>query len=278
MRQLPNGFNALYVKELKRSLVVSGIFAPLLAAFVYASVARFWIPPWPADDVVEEYRAFWPWLAPIFVFLGSTAAPIYVFAVERKEGGFKVLQRFPVATATVCLAKYAAILTSFVAVCVFFAVSSFAFDLYYGDALSTTLRAPLAANVQLTIHAGLSLLFASIEFFCWSAFWATRIRRPTLAVLATGASAFVGWALTGVVVGITALTLKPELVAKLPSAPVLFLGFFAMIYGFSAWTMLAGVGLFRFGFVRLAFLAIPLRGIYRQCRRQGAATAFNLPS
>ncbi|MBQ5790461.1 MAG: hypothetical protein IIW01_09240, partial [Thermoguttaceae bacterium] len=187
------------------------------------------------------------------------------------------LQRFPVATATVCLAKYAAILTSFVAVCVFFAVSSFAFDLYYGDALSTTLRAPLAANVQLTMHAGLSLLFISIELFCWSAFWATRVR-PTFAVLATGASAFVGWALTGVVVGITALTLKPELVAKLPSAPVFFLGFFAMIYGFSAWAMLAGVGLFRFGFVRLAFLAIPLCWIYRQCRRKGAATAFNLPS
>ena len=280
MRQLLNGFNALYVRELKRSLVVSGIVALLLAAFVYASVARFWIPPWPAADVVEEYRGFWPWLAPIFVFLSSAAAPIYVFAVERKEGGFKVLQRFPVATATVCLAKYAAILTSFVAVCVFFAVSSFAFDLYYGDALSTTLRAPFKDDIrdlaQLLIL--LSLLFASVELFCWSAFWANRVRRSTLAVLATGASAFAGWALTGFVVGIAALSLTPELAAKLPHTPVFFAAFFGMIHGFSAGTALAGVSLFRFGFVRLAFLAIPLRGIYRQCRRQGTATTFNLPS
>ena len=276
MRQLPNGFNALYVKELKRSLVVSGIFAPLLAAFVYASVARFWVPLSSSPDVVlEEYRAFWPWLAPMFVFLGSAAAPIYVFAAERKEGGFKVLQRFPVATATVCLAKLSAILTAFAAICVFFAVSSFAFDLYYGDALSTTLRAPLEDDVAdlAQLYLALSLLFASVELFCWSAFWATRIRRPTLAVLATGASAFAGWALTGVVVGITALTLKPELVAKVPSAPVLFAAFFGMIYGVHA-----AVALTPFGLVRLAFLAIPLCGIYRQCRREKTATAFNLPS
>ncbi|MBR4832906.1 MAG: ABC transporter permease [Thermoguttaceae bacterium] len=272
MRQLLNGFNALYVKELKRSLAVSGIFALLIAAFVYASVARFWVPLSSSPDVVlNEYRAFWPWLAPIFVFLSSTAAPIYVFASERKEGGFKVLQRFPVATATVYLAKFAAIFTALVAICVFFAVSSFAFDLYYGDALSTTLRAPLA-NVGFLISVGATLLFASLELFCWSVFWANRVR-PTFAFLATGASAFVGWALTGVVIGITALTLKPELAAKLPHAPILFAAFFTMLYGFHAASALSW-----FGLVRLAFLAIPLRGIYRQCRRQGTATAFNLPS
>jgi hypothetical protein len=122
------------------------------------------------------------------------------------------------------------------------------------------------------MHAGLSLLFISIELFCWSAFWATRVR-PTFAVLATGASAFVGWALTGVGIGITAITLNPELAAKAPHAPVLFAAFFTMLYGFSAASALSW-----FGLVRLAVLAIPLCGIYRQCRRKGAATAFNLPS
>ena len=276
MRQLLNGFNALYVRELKRSLVASSIVALLIAAFAYASLARFWIPPWPAADLAESYRAFWPWLAPIFIILSSSILPIYVFAAERAEGGFKVLQHFPVATATVYLAKFAAILTAFVAICAVIVVSSFAFDLYYGDALSTTFRAPLA-NVRFLTHAGLSLLFISIELFCWSAFWATRIR-PTFAVLATGASAFAGWALTGVVIGITAITLNPELAANVPRAPVLFAVFFGMMYGISAGTAFAGIGLFRFGFLRLALLAIPLRGIYRQCRRKGAATAFNLPS
>ncbi len=280
MRQLFNGFNALYVRELKNSLVASGIVALLVAAFAYASLARFWIPPWPADDLGETYRAFWPWFAPISIFLSSPVLPVYVFAVERKKDGFKVLQRFPVATATVYLAKLSAILTAFAAICVFFAVSSFAFDVYYGDVLSTTLRAPFEDDVPNLgqLNLALSLLFASLELFCWSAFWAPRVRRSTLAVLATGASAFVGWALTGFVVGIAALSLNPELAAKLPHTPVFFAAFFGMIYGFSAGTALAGVGLFRFGFVRLAFLAIPLCGIYRQCRRAGTATAFNLPS
>lgn len=166
MRQLLNGFNALYVSELRRSLVASGILALLIAAFAYASLARFWIHPWPAADVVEKYRAF----------------------------------------------------------------------------------------------------------------WANRVRRSLLAVLATGASAFAGWALTGFVVGIAALTLKPELAAKLPHTPLLFAAFFGMIHGFSAGTALGGIGLFRFGFIRLAVLAVPLCGIYRQYRRQGIATTFNLPS
>lgn len=280
MRSLLNGFNMLYVRELKRALVASGIIALLVVAFAYASLARFWIPPWPADDLGETYRAFWPWFAPISIFLSSPVLPVYVFAVERKKDGFKVLQRFPVATATVYLAKLSAILTAFAAICVFFAVSSFAFDVYYGDVLSTTLRAPFEDDVPnlAQLNLALSLLFASLELFCWSAFWAPRVRRSTLAVLATGASAFVGWALTGFVVGIAALSLNPELAAKLPHTPVFLAAFFGMIHGFSAGTALAGVGLFRFGFVRLAFLAIPLRGIYRQCRRQGAATAFNLPS
>lgn len=280
MRSLLNGFNMLYVRELKRALVASGIIALLVVAFAYASLARFWIPPWPADDLGETYRAFWPWFAPISIFLSSPVLPVYVFAVERKKDGFKVLQRFPVATATVYLAKLSAILTAFAAICVFFAVSSFAFDVYYGDVLSTTLRAPFEDDVPNLgqLNLALSLLFASLELFCWSAFWAPRVRRSTLAVLATGASAFVGWALTGFVVGIAALSLNPELAAKLPHTPVFFAAFFGMIHGFSAGTALAGVGLFRFGFVRLGFLAIPLCGIYRQCRRQGAATAFNLPS
>lgn len=278
MSQLFNGFNALYVRELKNSLVASGIVALLVAAFTYASLARFGLPhSSPSDVVGETYRAFWLWFAPISIFLSSSILPAYAFFAERKEGGFKVLQRFPVATATVYLAKLSAILTAFAAICVFFVASSFAFDVYYGDALSTTLRAPLA-NAPFLRHAGLSLLFMSIELFCWSAFWAPRVRRSTLAVLATGASAFVGWALTGVVIGITAITLDPELAAKLPHAPVFFAAFFGMIYGFSAASALAGVGLFRFGFVRLACLAIPLYGIYRQCRRAGTATAFNLPS
>ncbi len=280
MRQLFNGFNALYVRELKNSLVASGIVALLVAAFAYASLARFWIPPWPADDLGETYRAYWPWFAPISIFLSSPVLPVYVFAVERKKDGFKVLQRFPIATATVYLAKLSAILTACAAICVFFPVSSFAFDVYYGDVLSTTLRAPFEDDVPnlAQLNLALSLLFASLELFCWSAFWAPRVRRSTLAVLATGASAFVGWALTGFVVGIAALSLNPELAAKLPHTPVFFAAFFGMIHGFSAGTALAGVGLFRFGFVRLGFLAIPLCGIYRQCRRQGAATAFNLPS
>ncbi|MBQ8285820.1 MAG: ABC transporter permease [Thermoguttaceae bacterium] len=280
MRSLLNGFNMLYVRELKRALVASGIIALLVVAFAYASLASFWIPPWPADDLGETYRAFWPWFAPISIFLSSPVLPVYVFAVERKKDGFKVLQRFPVATATVYLAKLSAILTAFAAICVFFAVSSFAFDVYYGDVLSTTLRAPFEDDVPNLgqLNLALSLLFASLELFCWSAFWAPRVRRSTLAVLATGASAFVGWALTGFVVGIAALSLNPELAAKLPHTPVFFAAFFGMIHGFSAGTALAGVGLFRFGFVRLGFLAIPLCGIYRQCRRQGAATAFNLPS
>ena len=280
MRSLLNGFNMLYVRELKRALVASGIIALLVVAFAYASLARFWIPPWPADDLGETYRAFWPWFAPISIFLSSPVLPVYVFAVERKKDGFKVLQRFPVATATVYLAKLSAILTAFAAICVFFAVSSFAFDVYYGDVLSTTLLAPFEDDVPnlAQLNLALSLLFASLELFCWSAFWAPRVRRSTLAVLATGASAFVGWALTGFVVGIAALLLNPELAAKLPHTPVFFAAFFGMIHGFSAGTALAGVGLFRFGFVRLGFLAIPLCGIYRQCRRQGAATAFNLPS
>ena len=279
MRQLLNGFNALYVKELKNSLVASGIVALLIAAFAYASVARFWIPPWPTDNVGETYRAFWPWLAPIFLFLSSPVLPAYVFAAERKEGGFKVLQRFPVATATVYLAKLSAILTAFAAICAVFVVLSFAFDLYYGDALSTTLRAPFKDDDRYLaqLHIVLSLLFASVELFCWSAFWASRVR-SAFVVLAAGASAFVGWAATGFVVGITALLLKPELAAKLPHTPILFAAFFGMAYGFSAGTALAGFGLFRFGLVRLAFLAIPLRGIYRQCRRKGTATAFNAPS
>lgn len=273
MRQLFIGFNALYIRELKNSLVASGIVALLVAAFAYASLARFWLPhSSPSDVVGETYRAFWPWFAPISIFLSSAVLPVYAFVAERKEGGFKVLQRFPVATATVYLAKLSAILTAFAAICVFFAVSSFAFDLYYGDVLSTTLRAPLA-NAPFLRHAGLSLLFMSIELFCWSAFWAPRVRRSTFAVLATGASAFVGWALTGVVIGITAITLDPELAAKLPSVPVLFAAFFAMLYGFSAASALSW-----FGLVRLAVLAIPLCGIYRQCRRAGTATAFNLPS
>lgn len=281
MRQLFIGFNALYVKDLKNSLVASGIVALLVAAFAYASLARFWLPhSSPSDVVGETYRAFWPWFAPISIFLSSSILPVYAFVVERKEGGFKVLQRFPVATATVYLAKLSAILTAFAAICVFFVASSFAFDVYYGDALSTTLRAPFTNDIRdlAQLFILLSLLFASVELFCWSAFWANRVRRSTLAVLATGASAFAGWALTGVVIGITAITLKPELAAKLPHAPVLIAAFFTMLYGFSAGAAFAGIGLLRFGLVRLAVLAIPLCGIYRQCRRAGTATAFNLPS
>ncbi len=53
--------------------------------------------------------------------------------------------------------------------------------------------------------------------------------------------------------------------------PVIYGLYWICAYGSSIEIALVG-----FGLLRLAALSVPIYGIYRQCRRNGATTAFNL--
>ncbi|MBQ2788699.1 MAG: hypothetical protein IJE97_03615 [Thermoguttaceae bacterium] len=277
MRRLLKPFNSLYVNELRNAALPSFAIALLTLLVTYACIgnlfARHAARLNPETNVTAILRDLWVWYIPYYAYLSYLILPAYAFLSERKKGGFAVFKRFPTPTATVCLAKFSAILTLIVATSVFFAVSSFALDLYFGDAASATLLAQCnAPKDRLLALRFVAYLFCAFELFCWSAFWGSRTRRVSLAVLATGASTFAGWIFTGFVVCLVLLPGRPDLAETLRHAPVpvLFAFFWIFAYGSSIVAALKG-----FGLVRLAVLAIPIYGIYRQCRRQGTATAFD---
>ncbi len=277
MRQLLKPFKPLYFNELRNAALPSFAVALLTLLVTYACVgnllARHAARLDPETNVAAILRDLWTWNIPYYACLSCLILPAYALLSERKKGGFAVFKRFPTPTATVCLAKLSAILTLIAATSVFFAVSSLALDLYFGDAAFTTLFAQFYdQSPPLSALRFVAYLFCAVELFCWSAFWGSRTRRVALAVLATGASTFAGWIFTGFVVCLVLLPGRPDLAETLRHAPVpvLFAFFWIFAYGSSIVVALKG-----FGLVRLAVLAIPIYGIYRQCRRQGTATAFD---
>ncbi|MBQ9127898.1 MAG: hypothetical protein IJY15_09100, partial [Thermoguttaceae bacterium] len=267
MRQLLKPFKTLYVNELRGAAPPSFAIATLTLLFTYACVSVLILGHIARLDsetnTASIHRDLWVWNIPYSVCLTCLILPAYALCSDRKKGGFAVFKRFPTPTATVYLAKFSAILTLIAATSVLFVVSSFAFDLYFGDAPFTTLFAQFYAQTPpLLALRFVAYLFCAVELFCWSAFWGSRTRRVSLAVLATGASTFAGWFFTGVVVCLVLLPSRPELLDALPHAPALLCVFWCFAYGSSSVVALKG-----FGLVRLAVLAVPLYGIYRRCRR-----------
>lgn len=278
MRRLLAPFKPIYVVELRNASLPSLCVALIAVAFYWflsncMYINMLHVAPEKASKI---FRNLWFWNIPYYLCLGSVILPAYALISERQRGGFEVLKRFPTPTLTVYLAKFSAILTLIAAASVFFVVSSLAIDLYFGDAAFATLFAQFRGkNASPLALRFVAYLFCALELFCWSAFWGTRTRRVSLAVLASGASTFAGWFFTGFVVCLVLLPSRPDLAETLRHAPVpvLFVFFWIFAYGSSIVVALKG-----FGLVRLAVLAIPLYGIYRKCRRAGTATSFNLPS
>lgn len=273
-QQLTSSFKSLYFKELRNAFIPTIVLALIAVAFdVYiAKLTSFSLNP---QKHGEHYRMFWIWSAAYFTCLSCAILTSYTFYSERREGGYDVLKRLPVLTATVYLSKLSAILTLIVATCVVFAASTFAVDLYFGDAASTTLLAQFkddekAALLRLRFVA---YLFSALELFCWSAFWATRTRRFAFALFASGAATLVAKLLVGLVVVLVAAVLGQVAPGSQMSArtPVIY-----GLYRICAYGSSIGIALVGFGLLRLAALSVPIYGIYRQCRRNGATTAFNL--
>lgn len=278
MRRLLKPFKSLYVNELRSAALPCFAIATLTLLFTYACVSVLILGHIARLDSERNsaaiLRELWVWNIPYFACLTCLILPAYRLLTDRKKGGFAVFKRFPAPTATVYLAKFSAILTLIAATSVLFVVSSFALDLCFGDAAFATLFAQFYGQTPpLLALRFVAYLFCAVELFCWSAFWGSRTRRVSLAVLATVASTFAGWFFTGFVVCLVLLPSRPELLEALPHAPVLLCFFWCFAYGSSIVVALKG-----FGLVRLAVLAIPIYGIYRQCRRQGTATTFNLPT
>lgn len=136
MRNSANGIKTLYFNDLKRAFVPTIVLALFAVAFDVFCAKTTSIGLYD-----EDYRSYWIWRVPYFTCLSCAILPAYAFIAERQEGGFDVLKRLPASTATVYWAKLSAILTLIAATRVFFVVSSFAIDVYYDDAASTTLLA-----------------------------------------------------------------------------------------------------------------------------------------
>lgn len=271
MKLPKKAFNTLYSKELRDSLYRSiGVaLATLTLGYYYASLC--WsLGKGQGHFLNDYYFPFWAAQAPIYLFLGCAILPACAFAAERKRGGCDVLKRFPTSTLTVVLAKISAILTLSVAACALLFVSSFAFDLRRDLPLSTTLLEQVVdAEGALNVNALFRLsicLFAAFELLCWSAFWGMRIRRGALATAATVASTCCVWSVLGVLFDQSALQ-------HLTDCPAILTPIFCLVAGLS--------NFFQYDFyieLRALVCLVPLYGIYRQCRRNGATTAFNLPT
>ena len=272
MKREYNAFKTLFFKELRESFyrLIPVVFLAFALSLCAASATYGLFHRPSVGPFYEFYFDSWMLNAPVAVFLTCAILPAYAFAAERKRGGFETLKRFPTSTLTVVLAKISAILTFCAATLVFFAVSSFAIDLGLGlPATSTLLSQFLDDSGKPFTESAPHLFFcafASLELLCWGAFWGMRIRRGALAITASVASACCVWALLGAL-------FEPEIQRRLTEAPLFLTPFIAVGSGL--------VNLFYHSFyieLRALFCLVPLYGIYRQCRRQGTATAFNLPS
>ncbi len=265
-----NAFNALYSQELRASLWRSLYVAVATLTLGYYNASLSWSFYKQRGDFLNDYYfPLWTTQAPLYLFLSCAILPAYAFAAERKRGGFDVLSRFPTSTQTVILAKISAVLTLSVAACALLLAACFAFDFYRAAPLSTTLLEQVvdaegALNVDALWRFSVCL-FASLELLCWSAFWGTRIRRGSLAATAAVAAPCCVWAVLGVL-------FDPQTLQQATEVPPILAPLVCLVAGLS--------NFFQYDFyieLRALVCLVPLYGIYRLCRRDGATTAFNLP-
>lgn len=272
MKHKPNAFKILFFKELNKQfwrlfgVAFLGFALPFLA-YAFAGATK----GLNAAFAFAEYSKNWTLNAQVAVYLICAILPAYALADERGRGG-DALKRFPVSTQAVVFAKISAVLTFCVAVCLFCVVSSYAIDVCYGLPVSSTLTrlfvdASGIPRVSLVFRRLLPVAFASFELLCWGVFWGARIRRGTLAAIAGFASSCCVWLFLAVLFD---WNMRHDLTTSSPIfAP--FISVHAGVYG----------RLFQHDFYtvsRSLFCLVPLYGIYRQCRRNGATTAFSLPT
>lgn len=278
MNRKTRAFNAIFFKELR-----DAYHYPLAVVGVLLLLAGPFFAPWhyvpeptlgnllptikeAAELLAGQYAGHWGRYALFSVFILATLLPAGMFARERKTKEIACSQRFPVSLQTVFLAKFSAVFVLIALVAVGFVLTGFCFDLSYG-------MTPFSALTEFTrrydphefSHCK-AFALSPFELLIWSAFWATLIRREAFVVTASLLSTFAVWAVVGWVatsVGDTPTSLTSTATWRPPrDLSVVTVG------------GVASVGSPFYAALRFGALLLPLVGIVRVFRRDGAQTTL----
>ena len=274
MNRKTSAFNAIFFNELRETryyplAVVGALFAAgsLLIHWSYelrVSQAQGIFSV--ADVLTRQFAGYWGRYALVAVFILAALLPAGMFARERKTKEIACLERFPASLQTVFLAKFSAAFALTALVAVGFVLTGFCFDLSYG-------MTPFSALTEFTrrcdpheLASVKAVALCPLEILIWAAFWATAIRREAFVVAASLLSTFAVWAFVGWV-ATSAGEPTASLTATVTWRPPRDLN--VVTVGGIASVESASYAALRFG-----ALLLPIVGIVRVFRRDGAQTTL----
>ncbi len=273
MNRNTRAFNAIFFNELRETR-----YYPLAVVGVLLAAGILFIH-WPyelrgsgasgilavADVLTRQYAGYWGRYALFSVFILATLLPAGMFARERKTKEIACSERFAVSLQTVFLAKFSAAFVLTALVAVGFVLTGFCFDLSHG-------MKPFSALTEFTRQFDphefaywKAIALSPLELLIWSAFWATALRRESLVVAASLLSTYAVWRLVGWIASVGEPT--PSLAAAVAWRPRPDLSV-ASVGG------IASVESAFYAALRFGALLLPIAGIVRVFRRDGAQTTL----
>lgn len=278
MNRKTRAFNAIFFKELRDAyhypLAVVGVLfllaGPLFAPWHYVPEPTLGnlLPTIKeaAELLAGQYAGHWGRYALFTVFILATLLPAGMFARERKTKEIACLERFPVSLQTVFIAKFSAAFALIALVAVGFVSVGLTFDLIYGMKPFSALTEFARRYDPHEFSHCKAFALSPFELLIWSAFWATLIRREALIVTASLLSTFAVWAVVGwaaTFVGDTPTSLTTTVAWRPPrDLSVVTVG------------GVASVNSLPYAALRFGALLLPLVGIVRVFRRDGAQTTL----
>ncbi|MBQ6827442.1 MAG: hypothetical protein IJO46_05460, partial [Thermoguttaceae bacterium] len=195
--------------------------------------------------------------------------PAGMFARERQTKEIACLQRFPIPLQTVVAAKFSAALVLTTLVAAAFVLIGLGFDLLYGYEPFSALNAFCSQFEPREIANLRAFTLSPFELLIWGVFWATRIRREAFVVAASLLSTFAVWALVGWVVAF-----GKEAPGSLAVANTWVLTRDTSVGSLVTVGGVASVGSPVYAALRFGALLLPIVGIVRAFRRDGAQTTL----
>lgn len=281
MNRQTRAFNAIFFKELRDSyhypLAVVGVLlllaGPLFAPWYYIPEPTLGnlLPTIKeaAELLAGQYAGGWGRYALFSVFVLAALLPAGIFARERKTKEAACSLRFPVSLQTVFLARFSAIVALISLVAAGFVLTGFAFDLIYDKKPFTALTYFYASYDAIETANLQAFALCPLELLIWGAFWATAIRREAFVVAASLLSTFAVWALVGWLVAS-----GKETPGSLAVANTWVLTRDTSVASLITVGGVASVGSPFYAALRFGALLLPLVGIVRVFRRDGAQTTL----
>ncbi|MBR4832908.1 MAG: hypothetical protein IKU86_01070 [Thermoguttaceae bacterium] len=280
MNRKTSAFNAIFFKELSDAyhypLAVVGVLllaAPLFAPWYSLPEATLSnLAPTikkSAELLAGQYAGYWGRYALFSVFVLAALLPAGIFARERKTKEAACSLRFPVSLQTVFLARFSAIVALISLVAVGFVLTGFVFDLSYDEKPFTALTYFCADYDPIETSNLQAFALCPLELLIWGAFWATSIRREAFVVAASLLSTFAVWALVGWLVASS-----EERPGSLAVANTWVLTRDAGVGSLITVGGVASVGSPFYAALRFGALLLPIVGIVRVFRRDGAQTTL----